>query len=603
MIVLDGVSHSIAGPTGSHRALDEVCLRLERGEAVALMGANGSGKSTLCRCLNGLLLPRKGSVTVDGLSTAHPGSLHEIRRLVGVVFQDPQGQLLTWSVEEEIAFGLENLGLPSEAIESAVETGLKRWNLEGFRASHPLSLSGGQMAALALASVMAMNPGYLVVDEPTSFLDRAGRRRLRAELMRIRRSGDVGVLWVTQFPEEAAAFDRLVIMQNGRVVGDGKSDELLCRVDDLRSWGLEPTPATLLSRHLRKSGVTLDREHVVMERLLDELDACSHGLTGSPRAGASPSSPASTDGEREDSSPGLDYGILQPGGAGSHASSPYCGLERVGFSYPSGPELLRDVTFELSPGSGLGLVGPSGSGKSTLLFLLSGVFEPTSGTVHRPRGLPAGGQVGLASQLPEEGFCSSTVLGEVGLGLDSLKISSAEIERRVERSLYAVGLDISKVGERSPLSLSEGEKRKVSVASAIAREGAILVLDEPTLALDGPSASRIGDAIRGHLERGGAAVIASHCGDILFRTTGALILLEGGRTEGPLAWSEALGSPGGLGRLPEGQLPQLAFRWGKVPPRGFLSSLDGTAGWYARLAADRPWAGHKALGGAGRGAG
>jgi energy-coupling factor transporter ATP-binding protein EcfA2 len=362
-----------------------------------------------------------------------------------------------------------------------------------------------------------------------------------------------------------------------------------------------------LSRHLRRSGVTLDRDHVVMERLLDELGACFHGLTGGLRAGASPdaspSFPASTDGEREDRSSGLDYGILQSGGDGSHASPPYCGFERVGFSYPSGPEVLRDVTFELSPGSGLGLVGPSGSGKSTLLFLLSGVFETSSGTVHRPKGLPAGGQVGLASQLPEEGFCSSTVLGEVGLGLDSLKISNAEIERRVERSIYAVGLDISKVGGRSPVSLSEGEKRKVSLASALAREGAVLVLDEPTLALDGPSASRIGDAIRYHLERGGAAVIASHCGDILFRTTEALVLLDEGRTEGPLAWSEALGSPGGLGRLPEGQLPQLAFRWGMVPPRGFLSSLERTAGWYARLAADGPWAGHKALGGAGRRAG
>jgi energy-coupling factor transport system ATP-binding protein len=225
-------------PGSMKPVLDSVSFTLHPGERAALMGANGSGKTTLIRCLNGILDPASGSVTVDGLS-ALTGSdtLFEIRRRVGLVFQNPDDQMVATSVEREIAFGLENLGLPRDEMIARIDSVLDRFGLSAERHTPPHRLSGGQRQRLALASVVAMQPSYLVLDEPTSLLDPRAQAAFH-DLLRAALS-DAGVLFVTQYPEEALLFDRLIVLDGGRIRWDGPPGSVFENMEALREIGLD----------------------------------------------------------------------------------------------------------------------------------------------------------------------------------------------------------------------------------------------------------------------------------------------------------------------------------------------------------------------------
>ena len=220
-------------------ALRGISFALKPGERVAMMGANGSGKTTLVQCLNGLLKPVSGSVSVDGLSTEDSGSLYEIRRRVGMVFQNPDNQIVTTTVLREIAFGLENMGVTTEEMRSRVEEAVTLFGLGEYRHTPPHLLSGGERQRLALASVWVMQPDYLVLDEPTSLLDPKGRQ----DIFRFLDEDDVksrkGVLLVTQFPDEALMCDRLLVMDGGTIVFNDFPLDVFRHKDDLRRIGLD----------------------------------------------------------------------------------------------------------------------------------------------------------------------------------------------------------------------------------------------------------------------------------------------------------------------------------------------------------------------------
>ncbi|HBT47926.1 MAG TPA: energy-coupling factor transporter ATPase [Peptococcaceae bacterium] len=255
MLAFEGVSFSYPGAL--RPALEDINLTLSPGEFVVIMGANGSGKSTLVRLANGLLRPTKGRVSVEGWDTAADEHLPHIRPLVGMVFQDPDNQLVAATVEEDVAFGPENLGLAPEAIRRRVEEALSTLDLAELRQRPPHRLSGGQKQKAALAGILAMEPRYVLLDEATAMLDPASREEVWSIVSSLCRKKGLGIILVTHLPEEAALADRVVILHRGRILREGKPREIFSRPEELTTLGLEAPVAAVLAGRLARRGLPL----------------------------------------------------------------------------------------------------------------------------------------------------------------------------------------------------------------------------------------------------------------------------------------------------------------------------------------------------------
>jgi energy-coupling factor transport system ATP-binding protein len=246
-------------------AIENISLQIREGEYIAIMGHNSSGKTTLARCLNALLIPQSGKVHVDRLSTGKQENIISIRKKVGMVFQNPDNQIVSTTVEREIAFGLENLSVPTETIQQVVTAILERFDLTRYRQYPPHLLSGGEKQRVALASVLAMNPKYLVLDEPTSMLDPKGRRELLELLAEIKSDNaekkttdQVTIILITQFPEEALEADRLIIMDQGKIVRDDAPRIVFQNVKEIKEIGLDVPIEFEIIPLLLKKGFSLE---------------------------------------------------------------------------------------------------------------------------------------------------------------------------------------------------------------------------------------------------------------------------------------------------------------------------------------------------------
>lgn len=254
-----------------HLALNGVSLVVGRGEFVAVLGMNGSGKSTLARHLNALLLPRDGAVTVGGLDTRTESNLWAIRDQVGMVFQNPDNQIVAAIVEEDVAFGPENQGCPPDQIRRRVEESLVAVGMDEMRDRAPHLLSGGQKQRVAIAGALALRPTCLVLDEPTAMLDPSGRAEVVAVVHRLNREMGMAVVWITHFMEEAALADRVVVMSGGQVMLEGKPRELFLQADRLRELRLDVPPAVAAADRLRRGGVPLPESILTLEELVEAL--------------------------------------------------------------------------------------------------------------------------------------------------------------------------------------------------------------------------------------------------------------------------------------------------------------------------------------------
>ena len=238
-------------------ALNGIDLSVGTGERLIVAGASGSGKSTLLRLMNGLLTPTEGVVIVDGIDTADASRVWEVRRRVGLVFQNPDNQLVSTTVERELAFGMENLGLPPVEIREAVVELSADLSLDGLLGRAPHTLSGGEKQRVAIAAVLAMRPDVLALDEPTALLDGRGRSEVLGLIRELERDGRHAIVHVTQFPDEIALGTRVVVLAQGEIVFDGRPDELFSRRGDLERWGLSLPRAALLADRLRARGVNV----------------------------------------------------------------------------------------------------------------------------------------------------------------------------------------------------------------------------------------------------------------------------------------------------------------------------------------------------------
>ena len=253
------------------RAIDGVSLQIEAGSFVAILGHNGSGKSTLAKTLNGILLPSGGTVLISGMNTADDANLLNIRREVGMVFQNPDNQIIANLVEDDVGFGPENLGVPTEEIWQRVDAALKAVGMTAFRLKSPNHLSGGQKQRVAIAGVMAMHPKCIVLDEPTAMLDPNGRKEVIRTVTELNRSEGVTVVLITHYMEEVIGADRLIGMDDGKVIMDGTPREVFARVEELKRLRLDVPQATELAYELKQCGVSLPDSVLTMEELAEAI--------------------------------------------------------------------------------------------------------------------------------------------------------------------------------------------------------------------------------------------------------------------------------------------------------------------------------------------
>jgi energy-coupling factor transport system ATP-binding protein len=271
-LIFDYIKYGEDGESKEHnRAIDEVSLDVEEGQFVAVLGHNGSGKSTLAKHLNALLLPTKGTVYIDSMDTAKAKELWKIRQKAGMVFQNPDNQIIGNVVEEDVGFGPENLGIPTEDIWKRVEESLEAVGMSAYRKKSPNHLSGGQKQRVAIAGVVAMRPKCIVLDEPTAMLDPSGRKEVLRTIRELNQKEKVTVVLITHYMEEVVYADRVYVMDQGSLVMEGTPGEIFAQVDQLERYHLDVPQVTLLAHELIKSGVPLTEGILTIEELVNGL--------------------------------------------------------------------------------------------------------------------------------------------------------------------------------------------------------------------------------------------------------------------------------------------------------------------------------------------
>ena len=262
---------------GTSRAIDEVDIEAKEGQFIAVLGHNGSGKSTLAKHLNAILVPTEGSVWVNGKNTSNPEELWDVRQSAGMVFQNPDNQIIGTVVEEDVGFGPENLGVPTDEIWQRVEESLKAVGMIEYRHHSPNKLSGGQKQRVAIAGVVAMEPKCIVMDEPTAMLDPVGRKEVLKTVHKLRKQKNVTVILITHYMEEVVDADKIFVMDHGKVVMEGTPKEIFSRVDELKSYRLDVPQVTELSWELKQDGLPLSDGILTIDKFVDEIMALYEG--------------------------------------------------------------------------------------------------------------------------------------------------------------------------------------------------------------------------------------------------------------------------------------------------------------------------------------
>lgn len=543
---LDATFDAAVDP-GAPEALAGVSLAINAGEHVCILGANGSGKSTLVQLINGLICASEGSVEVFGLNAGDPASAAAIRRRAAMVFQHPEDQMVTSIVADDVAFGPENLGVPSAEIAARVNAALTAVDMSEHAQADPADLSGGQQQRVAIAGALAMEPEVLLLDEPAAMLDDAGRRAIR-DIVRRLNARDITIVHVTHFMDDALAAGRVIVLEQGRIALDGTPAEVFQHRETVHRLGLELPFAEELAW-------TLERNLPALGPLPRETDAAALAQELAGRIG-----------HHAESQPAGPAGAHAPDRTAPSAQAPAIAFRNVSFSYVdersahkrhllrrgldrrrrAGSALaVEDLTFDVPRGSLTALVGCTGAGKSTTVELACALKLPRTGSVElmgiatddlsRRRELRA--QVGYVSQLPDRQLFAETVFDDIAFGPRNLGLTEEEVRERVEEALALVGLSATpEMLRRSPFALSGGQQRSVALAGVLALRTPILILDEPMAGLDPQGRSRMHTLIRRLRADGVTILMVTHSMDDVAELADRVIVLAHGRVA-------ALGSP------------------------------------------------------------
>jgi len=579
-------------------ALRGIDLTVKSGEMVGIMGASGAGKSTLAKCLN-RLVPAFERGDFNGAVRIHGRALDgarvsDVSPLVGMVFQDFEAQLFSTNVALEIAFTMQQIGMAREEIAARIEPALAAVGLTGFAHRDPTSLSGGEKQRLAIAAVLALRPGVIVFDEPTTDLDPEGKAEVFALIRKLREQG-LSLIVIEHEADELRGCDRVLVLRDGEVVAQGPPVSVMTQLELLESCGVHPPDLNraLAMLDIRAHAASVDEA----EGLIRQAFSISSDPTPQARTinFASPlgvpdrhlTSPTTS----ENQIPPPDQGV--PGGAPESATSvselrrgssfaPLAEAEQLYFSYPLGPRVLDAINFRIWPGEFVALVGQNGSGKTTLAQHLVGLLAPTAGRILLEgrdrislRPAETAHKAGYVFQNPDHQIFASSVATEIAFGPRNFGLSDQEVEQRVVEVLHAVNLEDARA--RDPFLLSKGERQRLAVASVLALRPRLLILDEPTTGLDYREQRRMMGLVKDLNRAGIAIIIITHTPWLVAEYARRVVLMRRGRIlfDGPVDrffHQDELLQQSSF-RPPEVMLLARRFGLAALSPEGFASAI------------------------------
>jgi len=496
-------------------SLRNVHLVQRVGEMIGIMGASGAGKSTLAKVLNRIVPELEGGdfhgvVMLGGRSIAD-SRVRELAGEIGMVFQDFESQLFSTTVAHEVAFAMERVGMPREQILARLTRALEAVGLRGFEDRDPTTLSGGQKQRLAIASVLALRPRVVILDEPTTDLDPEGRAEVFALIRRMREEG-VSLIVIEHEAEELRQCDRIVILRDGAIIAEGTPATVMPKIELLEECGIN---APGLDRVVRMLGI----EH----HPASISDAEEHIRKLLPQM-ARPAEVAQD---------GADPATIE--------SKPILEIEAASFSYPDGPRVLDQMSLKIAAGEFVAIVGQNGSGKTTLAKMSVGLLAPDSGSVvlegrDRTTLRPAetAREIGYVFQNPDHQIFADTVEAEVKFGPRNFGLDDREIEARCAEVLQAVGLE-NEPGT-DPFLLGKGQRQRLAVASVLALRPRLLILDEPTTGLDYREQRKMMKLVSELNASGVAIVMITHTPWLVAEYARRVILMRAGRKlfDGPV---------------------------------------------------------------------
>ena len=534
-------------------ALSALNFSIEEGSFVCILGHNGSGKSTLAKLFNALQLPTEGTILVSGMDSREEKNIFPIRREVGMVFQNPDNQIIASVVEEDVGFGPENIGLPTDEIWQRVNNALSAVHMEAYRLKSPNHLSGGQKQRVAIAGTLAMEPKTIVLDEPTAMLDPSGRKEVLESVLELKRKKGISIILITHYMEEAVDADRILLMDSGKLVMDGSPREVFQNVERLKEYRMDVPIITELAHKLQKKGFPIEKTILKKEELEEELlKLKEEGFSLQESFTAS-------------ELPGLSELSSKKPEAGDYIVE----AEHLSAIFQEGTAMesyaLKDLSLKIRRGSLTAVIGHTGSGKSTLVQHLNGLIKAKSGeifvsfrenpplvksgksflffkgkkTVIEKKGrlsLSEEGfdyralrfKVGLVFQYPEYQLFEETVLADVMFGPLNQGKKREDAEALAKNALASLGIG-EELYAKSPFELSGGQKRKVAIAGVLAMGPELLILDEPTAGLDPAGRDELFEEIAGLRKNYAMTILlVSHSMDDVARYADEVLVLHQG---------------------------------------------------------------------------
>ncbi len=489
---------SVQGVTFTYHDADRPALRAvsftqNAGEMIGVMGASGAGKSTLAKCLNRIIPEFEdgdfhGAIRIAGESIEHL-RVCDLAPKVGMVFQDFESQLFSTNVAHEVAFAMEQVGMDRAEMVRRIKPALEAVGLRGFEHRDPMSLSGGEKQRLAIASVLALRPSVIVLDEPTTDLDPEGRAEVFELIKKLRAQG-LSLIVIEHESEELRAADRIVVLREGEIATEGPPSEVFARTELLTACGVRPPG---LGHALELLGIdaqpkSVEQAYEVIVRAYPSIVGTTYDSIARSRAPEQPQA--------------ADNAIVGPA---------FIGIENLSYSYAGGPRVLDSIDLKVGAGEFLAIVGQNGSGKTTLAKHIVGLLQPASGRVtidgkDRAQMRPAetAREVAYVFQNPDHQIFAATVEDEVAFGPRNFGLPADEIKRRCDEALEAVGLQNER--QSDPFLLSKGERQRLAVASVLVLRPRMLILDEPTTGLDHREQLRMMALVR-ELNRAGIAIV------------------------------------------------------------------------------------------------